>query len=220
MKILFKYPSRQRPDQFFEGMDNIVRNAADKENYHIACTIDEDDHLMNNPDVISRIRAYAHSTIVLGKSTSKVHAVNRNLNDGILPEWQIVVCMSDDMRWRTYGFDNIIREFMPESLDGFLHAYDDYAGARVCTVSILGYRYYQRDMYIYNPSYYSMWCDDEATEVAKRRGCYIHVPGISLEHLHYTNNRKAVKDELYWRNDTYNADKEIFEQRKARNFDL
>jgi hypothetical protein len=43
---------------------------------------------------------------------------------------------------------------------------------------------------------------------------------MQIEHLHYTNNRKAVKDELYWRNDTYNKDKEIFEQRKARGFDL
>jgi hypothetical protein len=52
------------------------------------------------------------------------------------------------------------------------------------------------------------------------RGKYILVPGIQIEHLHYTNDRKAVKDELYWRNDTYNKDKVIYEQRKARGFDL
>jgi hypothetical protein len=64
-----------------------------------------------------------------------------------------------------------------------------------------------------------MWCDDEATEVAKLRACYIEVPG-EIEHLHYTNGSKAKKDELYWRNDTYNTDKAVFEQRKARGFDL
>jgi hypothetical protein len=109
---------------------------------------------------------------------------------------------------------------MPASLDAFIHCPDDYAKERVCTVSIMGKRYYQRDGYIYHEDYFSMWCDDEATEVAKARGCYVWLPEVAIEHLHYTNDRKAVKDELYWRNDTYNKDKVIYEQRKARGFDL
>ncbi len=153
-----------------------------------------------------------------GTSKSKIHAINRDLDN--LPAWDILICMSDDMRFRTWGYDEIIRKHMPVNLDGFLHCHDDYAKDRVCTVSIIGRKYYERDGYIYHPEYYSMWCDDEATEVAKQRGCYIHVPGVAIEHLHYTNNAKAAKDELYWRNDTYNADKLIYQQRKARNFDL
>jgi hypothetical protein len=125
------------------------------------------------------------------------------------------------MRFNTYGFDDIIRRHMPENLDALLHFPDDYAKDRVCTCAIIGYRYYQRDNYVYHPAYYSMFCDDEQTEIAKDRGCYVYIPdAIVIEHLHYTNDRKVVKDELYWRNDTYNADKEVFEQRKARGFDL
>jgi hypothetical protein len=180
--------------------------------------LDDDDATMNNEEVKKRIAGYRNVYIKWGTSTSKIHAINRDLDT--VPDWAILVNASDDMRFRTFGFDDIIRKHMPENLDGFLHAYDDYAKDRVCTVSIIGKRYYQRDGYVYHGDYYSMFCDDEATEVAKRRGCYIHVPDVSIEHLHYTNNRKAVKDELYWRNDTYNKDQEIFELRKARGFDL
>lgn len=218
MKILFKYPSRQRPDRFFEGVDNITQLIVDKENYEISCTLDLDDATMNNASIIQRIHSYPKISISWGHSKSKIDAINRNVPES---GWDIICVMSDDMRWRTRGFDEIIRNHMPENLDALLHFPDDYAKDRVCTCPIIGYRYYLRDMYIYWPGYYSMWSDDEQTAVAKVRDCYIYVPDvIEIEHLHYTNNAKAKKDELYWRNDTYNADKVIFEQRKARGFDL
>lgn len=220
MTILFNFASRSRPEKFFETLDNIIRNCA-SDNYFIVAKIDNDDTAMISEEVSNRLSAYMPKVIVKwGASTSKIHAINRDLNDGDLPHWDILINMSDDMKWGTFGFDDIIRHHMPASLDGFLHVPDDYAKDRVCTTSIIGYRYYQRDMYVYNPAYYSMWCDDEATEVAKARGCYVQVPGIQLEHLHYTNMGKAGKDALYRRNDTYLADKRIYEERKARGFNL
>lgn len=217
MTICYSFPSRQRPERFFETLDNIVQMSASK-NYYIIAKIDEDDQTMNNDEVKKRIAEYSQVIVKWGMSTSKIHAINRDLVD--IPDYAILICLSDDMRFRTYGFDDIIRKHMPASLDAFIHCPDDYAKDRVCTVSILGKRYYQRDGYIYHGDYFSMWCDDEATAVAKERGLYVYMPEVSIEHLHYTNDRKAVKDELYWRNDTYNKDKEIFEQRKARGFDL
>lgn len=219
MTILFNFASRSRPDKFFETLDNIVRNCASND-YFIVCKLDEDDTTMTDAYVRRKLLTYPKVIIKWGTSTSKIHAINRDLNNGDLPTWSILINMSDDMKWGTFGFDDIIRQHMPANLDGFLHVPDDYAQDRVCTTSIIGYRYYQRDMYVYHPDYYSMWCDDEATEVAKARGCYIQVPGIQLEHLHYTNMGKAGKDALYRRNDTYLADKRIYEERKARNFDL
>ncbi|HEX2682699.1 MAG TPA: hypothetical protein VHL77_02130 [Ferruginibacter sp.] len=187
--------------------------------YFIVVKLDTDDTVMNTDPVRHKIATnYPRVIVKWGTSTSKIHAINRDLID--LPKFDILICMSDDMRFRTYGFDDIIRKAMPENLDGFIHCPDDYAKDRVCTVSILGYRYYQRDMFIYWPGYFSMWSDNEATDVAKGRGCYIICREVRIEHLHYTNNAKAKKDELYWRNDTYNADKAIYLERKARNFDL
>lgn len=219
MTILFNFASRSRPDKFFETLDNIVRNCASND-YFIVCKLDEDDTTMTDAYVRRRLLTYPKVIVKWGMSTSKIHAINRDLNNGELPHWDILINMSDDMKWGTFGFDDIIRRHMPVNLDGFLHVPDDFAGDRVCTTSIIGYRYYQRDMYVYNPAYYSMWCDDEATEIAKARGCYVQVPGIQLEHLHYTNMGKAGKDALYRRNDTYLQDKKIYEERKARGFDL
>lgn len=221
MTILFNFASRSRPTQFFQALDNIIVNCASND-YFIVAKLDDDDMAMNDPLVRQKIADnYPMVIVKWGLSTSKVHAINRDLNDGDLPKWSILVNVSDDMRFNTYGFDDIIRKHMPENLDALLHFPDDYAMERVCTCAIMGYRYYQRDMFVYNPGYYSMWCDDEQTDVAKGRGCYIYVPGVmEIEHLHYTNMGKAGKDALYRRNDTYLADKQIYEQRKARNFDL
>lgn len=217
MTICYSFASRSRPERFFAALDNIVVMSASKD-YFIVAKLDEDDMTMNDPLIKEKLLSYPMVIVKWGTSRSKIHAINRDLDD--IPPFDIMVCMSDDMRFRTIGFDNIIRQYMPADLDGFVHLMDDYAKERVCTVSILGRKYYERDGYIYHPDYYSMWCDDEAQAIAQLRGKYILAPGQHLEHLHYTNERKAVKDELYWRNDTYNKDKQVFEQRKARGFDL
>lgn len=218
MTICHNFASRSRPTQFFQTLDNIILNSASAD-YFILAKLDDDDTEMNDPLVKQRLLSYPMVTVKWGASESKIHAINRDLNQSF-KYWDILINMSDDMRWGTFGFDDIIRQHMPVNLDGFLHCPDDYAKDKVCTTSIIGYRYYQRDMYVYNPAYYSMWCDDEATDIAKSRGCYIQVPGVQLDHLHYTNLGKAPKDALYRRNDTYLADKKIYEERKARNFDL
>lgn len=217
MTICYSFASRSRPDRFFETLDNIQTMSA-QQNHFIVAKLDEDDQSMNNDYIRSRIASYPSVLVKWGTSKSKIHAINRDLDN--IPDFAILICASDDMRFRTYGYDDIIRKHMPENLDGFIHLQDDYAKDRVATVSILGRTYYQRDNQIYSDAYFSMWCDDEETAKAKLRGCYILVDGQHIEHLHYTNNAKAKKDELYWRNDTYNADKAVFEERKKHNFYL
>lgn len=221
MTICHNFASRSRPTQFFQTLDNIILNSASND-YFIVAKLDVDDAEMNNMQVIGKLDDnYPMVIQKWGTSTSKIHAINRDINDGDLPRWDILVNCSDDMRFKTFGFDNVIRKHMPENLDAFLHFPDDYAKERVCTCSIIGYRYYQRDMHVYWPGYYSMWSDDEETDKAKARGCYIYVPGVmEIDHLHYTNMGKAGKDALYRRNDTYLQDKKVYEERKARNFDL
>lgn len=221
MTILHNFASRQRPDRFFQTLDNIILHS-ESTDYFIVAKLDSDDGSMNNGCIKQTLSdKYPNVIVKWGISTSKIHAINRDLNDGDLPKWDILVNVSDDMRFKTYGFDDIIRKHMPANLDALLHFPDDYAKERVCTCAIVGYRYYQRDMFVYYPGYYSMWCDDEQTDVSKARGCYVYVPdAMEIDHLHYTNLGKAPKDALYRRNDTYLADKRIYEERKARNFDL
>src|SRR5579863_8469001 len=106
MTILFKYVSRGRPERFFFSLDTIYDNLSDHDNYHIAVTIDTDDPTMNNPDVISRLRMRKNISVQWGLSKSKVHAINRDMH----PYGDIIIVMSDDMRFTCYGFDEIIRQ--------------------------------------------------------------------------------------------------------------
>jgi hypothetical protein len=218
MTICYSFASRSRPARFFETLDNIIVNSASND-FFIVAKLDDDDMAMNDPLIKQKIADnYPMVIVKWGMSKSKIHAINRDLEE--LSHWDIMVCVSDDMRFRTYGFDNIIRRAMPVNLDALIHCPDDYAKERVCTVAILGRKYYERDGFIYRDCYYSMFCDDEQTEVSKLRGCYIFLPEVQIEHLHYSNNAKAKKDELYWRNDTYNKDKEVFLKRQSLNFKL
>lgn len=224
MRILYNFASRERPEKFFQALDNIDALSIDKE-YSVRAKLDYDDGTMYNNQTLRRLSNYMNMYVSWGASKSKVDAINRGIQD---IGWDIMVVMSDDMRFTAYGFDETIKnQFRKSGLDSFLHFPDSYAdyqarrygSDRVCTMSIIGSTYYQRFGYVYHPDYYSLWCDNEATEVAKRLGKYVPVNFEIFVHEHYSPGL-AVKDKLYWRNDTYNKDKEIFEARKAKNFDL
>ena len=44
--ILFKYPSRGRPERFFASLDSLVNNVKDVDYYHVAITLDDSDATM------------------------------------------------------------------------------------------------------------------------------------------------------------------------------
>ena len=157
MKILIKYPSRGRPKQFFEGLQSIFDNLSETDNIHVALTLDTDDDKMNNPEVISKIESYPNTSIQWGLSESKIHAVNRDMPD---IEWDVIVVMSDDMRFTFWGFDQVIRQQLDDqNLDKFLHIPDFDAKKALATMYIAGKTYFNRLGYIYHPSYKSLWCE-------------------------------------------------------------
>lgn len=221
-KILYNFPSRLRPGKFFAAIKNILCMQANTDDFKILAKLDVDDYSMQTFEVRQKLEPLTKQgqlVIEWGASKSKIEAVNRGLDKCNWP-WDIMVTMSDDMVFKLPGYDNVIRAHMPADLDWLLHFPDSYAGAKVCTMSIIGRNYYKRDWYVYHPDYYSMFCDNEQTEVAKLRGRYKYIPEPSiLDHNHYSNNR-GRKDGLYRRNDTYRADEIIFNNRKSKNFFL
>ena len=219
-KILFKYPSRGRPENFFSGLDSIVNNLFNVDDYHISCTLDFDDHLMNHPDVVTRIEEYENTSIGWGTSESKIHAVNRSMPD---IDWDIIVCMSDDMRLLMYGFDVVIRQqFEDGNFDKLIHLPDRDAGKALAVMYIAGRTFYDRVGYIYNPIYKSLFCDNEIMDIAKRLNKYYYVdyPHI-IEHLNpaYGYGKKdsmfIEQQEIGW-----TEDQKTYYERKSRNFDI
>jgi len=168
--------------------------------------------------------------IVSGKSKDKVDAINRDIE--LVKDWDFLCCMSDDMVFNVKGFDEIIRDAfnsgvmcfdIPQTkkynLDQFIH-FPDGNRKDLCTMSIIGMTYYERDKYIYNPEYASLYCDNEAQEVAKIRGCYKYVDTQIFEHLHPAYG-KAVFDSQYQHTESFGTiDAQTYQRRKENNYGL
>lgn len=210
-RILYNFASRSRPDAFFTTLRNI-RDFSSSGNYFVVAKLDDDDPAWT--DYRHLLPRWKEVSAVGGKSTSKVDAINRDITG----EYDIIVNISDDQRFTIPGFDDIIRKYC--HLDSFVHFPDAYKKAACSTMSIIGRHYFNRTGLIYNPAYYSLWCDTEATEVAKLLGCYVYVPQIIFEHKHPTTTAGAEWDDLYRRNNTYKQDQKVYLQRRDNNFDL
>lgn len=226
MKILFKYATRSRRTNFLRGIDSIVNNLSNKEDYHILISVDVDDKTMFPLPQLN-----CNHTYMVGESENKIHAINRDVNEFDY-DWDILVCMSDDMVFVQKGFDDAIRcEFeiwdmsahsddldTLTKLDQFLH-FPDGNRSDLCTMSIIGLDNYKRDNYIYNPEYKSLFCDDEAQQVAKQRGCYRFVDKVIFNHLHPAYG-KANFDEQYQRTEAIgnSQDRATFIRRQANGF--
>lgn len=232
MKILYKYTTRSRRGNFLRGIDSIVNNTIDKGNYHILISVEQEmyDTYMHPLPQLDCPHTYKINS---KEPTTKVDAINRDLNEFLeYFEADIIVNMSDDVVFIESGFDNIIRkEFISSTiavdnnnnlyananLDQCLH-FPDGNRKDLLTVSILGREYYNRDKYIYHPDYKSLYCDNEAMEVAKIRGCYKFVDRVIFNHLHPAYG-KAVFDRQYAITESYsNLDCQTYIKRKENNF--
>lgn len=220
-KILFKLPSRGRPERFFKALDSIIHNVKDTDNYHVSCTLDMDDETMNNEEVISRIREIKNVSIEWGLSTSKINAVNRNIPN---IDWDILLVASDDIYFSIFGFDEMVRiefnQHFPNG-DGYVHFKEKDSGSALCVMTCCDKKYYDRFNYIYHPEYLSLFADNEQFDVAKLLGRYIYISYEIMEHKNPAYGY-IEKDEMfeYQQKIGWTKDQLTYNERKAKNFDL
>lgn len=222
MRILFKFPSRSRPQRFFETLDNIHSMVTDKDRYHVVCTLDLDDTTMFNDTIMSSLGEYSNTTVMFGKSKSKIDAFNRDM-EYLYPDYDIIVAVSDDMRFTTYGFDNLIREgfqYNAPDLDALLHYPDQDAKHIIPVLYVAGRKYFERDLYIYNPIYWSLFCDNESMEVAQLRGKYFFMGLQLLNHLNPAYGHLPRDEQFNKQQDMWGHDERIFYIRKENKFGL
>ena len=224
LKFLFKFPCRGRKSMLFESLDSLDKNIRDRNNYHISLTLDNDDEVLNHPEVIERISKYENVSIEWGISGSKIRAVNRNMPD----YGDVIICWSQDMFATMYGFDDIMRASMYELInahgDDLLFHFPEPDSKEFLNVLYIATRkYYERFNYIYHPSYLSLWCDNESYAVAKLLNKY-HFIGTPRLYQHrnpayseYGVERDPLFDE---QQSHWGVDEKNFNERQARNFDL
>jgi len=226
-KILFKFASRSRTNKFFAGVDNILSNLSDLNNFCILASLDVDDATMNNPSTISRLTEYVNKypnnfIVKFGHSKSKVDAINRDVNEiKNVFNFDILVNFSDDMEFIQHSFDDNIRNkffvHYPDT-DGNIFYNDGFVGDRLCTMSIIGRKYYDKFNYIYHPSYQSLWCDNEYTEVAKRNQKMLYFHENIFRHNHPANVGGFMDEQLIKTESFSELDRQNYEKRFNNNF--
>ena len=217
-KILIKFPTRNRPEKFLKTLNQYYSMVNDIDNIRVIVTCDADDVSMNNSEMISTLNTFKNLSYFFGNNETKIEAINADMVD----DFDILILGSDDMIPVFDGYDSLIRNLFAEHFpdgDGVLWFDDGTQGNRLNTLCIMGKKYYDRFGYIYHPSYKSLYCDNEFTEVSKRLGKVIFIDKCIIRHEH-PNNDISLTDELYLKNDSYlEEDKKTFMRRLNRNFD-
>ena len=210
MKILYKFATRSRPEKAAAVIQNILMNAEHAE-YSILMAIDSDDSTMVD-FVLPKGGEAAYGT-----SKSKIEAINRDIpTDG----WDILINVSDDQLFTVKGFDLDILIVMGNNTDQFLHFPDGFVNERLCTMTIIGKKYYDRFGYVYHPDYASLWCDNEAQEEAIRLGCYKYVDKHIFIHNHPAWIGGKVDAQLEHTQKFYRQDERTYNKRRSLGFPI
>ena len=228
MKLLIKFPTRNRPEKFLFTLFQYVSKCKNRKDTKFLFTLDHDDPTANTDeftDDLHEICGDMEYDIAYGYSKNKIDAVNRDMDEYPLHfKWDILLLASDDMLPCVRGYDTIIREKMMEhypDLDGVLWFNDGYAGEKLNTLVCMGRKYYERFGYIYHPSYKSFFCDNEFMDIANELGKQTYFPLCIIRHQHPANTRDVLEDELYKQNNKYwNEDERTYYHRKHYEYDI
>lgn len=219
MKILIKFPTRNRKNKFFQVLDLYYKFAENLDKIEFLITLDTDDSSMNNDEVKEKLKAYKNLKYYFGKSNNKIHAVNRDIEIG---DWDILLLASDDMIPIKKGYDESIRFNMainyPDT-DGILW-YNDGNRKDLNTLSILGKKYYKRFNYIYHPDYKSLWADNEFMTVGNILKKQKFIDEVIIHHQH-PDWGYGGRDNIHTLNNNHDKeDRDTFHKRQKNNFYL
>jgi len=219
MRLLIKLASRSRPDKLLSVTKKYIEFAQDTTNLQFILSLDKDDPTVTETLKQELLSVHPSIRIYMGTSTSKIHALNRDIPDP--STFDILLLASDDMIPEVRGYDNIVRQNMrilyPDT-DGVLFFNDGYNGRKLNTLCILGSKYYRRFGYIYYPGYKSFYCDNEFMRAANKLKRQTYFSTVIIRHLHPAN-RNAKFDSLYARNSVYDKhDEALFKRRHPLSF--
>lgn len=216
MRVLLKFPSRSRPDKFFQIVESVYE-FIEHDNWEVLATFDLDDPTTTNPIFKDRVKSYSKIRAYWGTSEGKVSAINRDLS--FAGNFDILVLLSDDMH-PMKGFGPEIISAFSNGFSGLAHFPDGVVDRRLCTFSVMDKKYFDLFGWIYDPIYKSVYCDNAQHELAVLLGRYKYIPIEIVKHLHPAYGM-AASDELYIRNEDpalYSEDRKTYETQKVNQF--
>lgn len=220
MKLLIKFPTRNRFSKFFQVLDLYYNNLNNIENVEFCISMDESDESVTD-EILDKLDTYQNLYYYINDTDNKIAAINANLEDF---NFDVVLLASDDMIPQIKGYDDIILENMEKyypDTDGVLWFFD---GNRkdLNTLCILGKKYYDRFGYIYFKNYRSFYCDNEFMQVANKLKKQTYIDQCIIKHEHPDIPQfRGNFDALYDRNNKwYPHDSQLFMMRQKNNFGL
>ena len=217
MYLILKYPTRERPKLFQERLQHHLFMLSGLHDVRVIVSCDDDDASMNNPEMSAWIHRLEFCEVHYNPPPqTKVTAVNANMP---ARHWDLCILLSDDMVPQFDGYDDrivqLFRQHFPDG-DGVLHLNDGRTGQKLNTLPILDHAYYSRFGFIYNPSYTSVWVDNEFQEVSEMLGRAAYVDEVIVKHEWIGEH---APDDLHRRNESHHVrDAAVFAERKAAGF--
>jgi len=217
MRILLKCPTRSRPRQVIETLQKYIRLANSPKLMGIAVSCDLDDVSMTRnlvrEEIETLMKKVEWGRVYYSDNHSKIEACNANM-ESVDYAWDIVVLVSDDMIPQVKGYDDVIRNQMIASFpdtNGILWFNDGYQGDKLNTLCVYGRKFYDRQGYIYHPSYKSLFCDTEFTDLCRTdyKNICEYISYCIIRHEHpgtgFENKMDAlyVSNQKYWNDDMY-----------------
>lgn len=218
MKVSIIIPSRSRPYQFKEAIKSYVHKA--KYEVNIIALFDHDDEYLNVYLQVYKQMMCFEYIISQSKNQTKIKAIN---NAAQMTDFDILIVCADDMFAVAQNYDDKIITDMQNHFadtDGCLWYENGGRKKPICLQSIIGRTYYDRFEYVYHPSYVSLWCDNEFTDVAVDFKKIYYEDTVLFEHRHPSHYVNGTWDTLYERNEKFfESDRLNYERRKAKNFE-
>ena len=211
-----------------ETIRSYVNLANHPESIGIAISCDTDDGSMTRnlvkEELLRVMKPCEYKQIFYSENRSKIQACNADMNNITYP-WDIVVLVSDDMIPQVKGYDDVIRNYMMSKFpdtDGILWFNDGCQEDRLNTLCVFGRKMYESFGYIYHPSYKSLFCDTELTDLCKTtlKNKTLYIPYCIIRHEHPGTGYAQNMDELYATNQRYwTHDMHTYISRKAYEYD-
>lgn len=220
MKLLVKFPTRNRKVKFFNVLNKYYNFLSKNVEVKFLISMDTDDLEMNNKETESILKKFDSLIYFYGNSKNKIEAINTDINN--VSDWDIILLASDDMIPIMKGYDELIVnrmiQFFPDT-DGVLW-FNDGNRKDLNTLSIMGKKYYDRFNYIYNPEYKSTWCDNEFTDVANLLGKQKYFDEVIIKHEH-PDWGYGKRDSIHIQNSINEShDRSVYLKNKLVNFGL
>jgi len=210
MKILFKYPTRGRPDWFKRTLELWLTLLSPHHEAIFLVAMDDDDWSMNNPTMQLYLNGLQQVAYYYKPHKNKIEAYNSGLEDR---QFDVIMPIADDLLPQCESYDCILAAAYLESwpkLNGAIHFNDGRTRRNRIGHPIIGRVLYDNLGYL-TPPHYAAWSDREHNAVLVHRKALKHYPMVLFRH----EWQKYGPDDTYNRADKrHGEDKRIFLERK------